>query len=125
MTKSGKIEKPNILFILADDLGWGDVSYHGSHIRTPNIDRLAATGIELDQHYVCPMCTPTRTCLLTGRHPGRFGRHATVPSNAPVLPDNYETLATSFPQCGLRNRPLWKMASGILARIRPQPIWFQ
>ncbi|MDE2799661.1 MAG: sulfatase-like hydrolase/transferase, partial [Gemmatimonadota bacterium] len=47
MTKSGKIEKPNILFILADDMGWGDVSYHASHIRTPNIDRLAATGIEL------------------------------------------------------------------------------
>ena len=100
MTKSGKIEKPNILFILADDMGWGDVSYHGSPIHTPNIDRLAATGIELDQHYVCPMCTPTRTCLLTGRHPGRFGRHATVPSNAPVLPDGYETLAVSLRNAG-------------------------
>jgi len=85
--------RPNLLFILADDMGWGDVSYHGSDIRTPNIDRLAATGVELDQHYVCPMCTPTRVCLLTGRHPGRFGRHATTPSNPPVLPDGYETLA--------------------------------
>ena len=91
-----KAENPNILFILADDLGWGDVSYHGSEIRTPNVDRLKDSGVELDQHYVCPMCTPTRVSLLTGRHPGRFGRHATTPSNAPVLPDGYETLATSL-----------------------------
>ena len=64
---------PNILFILADDLGWGDVGYHGSAIRTPNIDRLVEGAVELDQHYVQPMCTPTRTALLTGRYPGRFG----------------------------------------------------
>ena len=94
------IKRPNILFLLADDMGWGDVSYHGSAIRTPNIDRLAGSGVELDQHYVCPMCTPTRACLMTGRHPGRFGRHATVPSNAPVLPDGYETLAVSLRNCG-------------------------
>jgi arylsulfatase A-like enzyme len=90
---------PNILFILADDLGWADLSLHGSPIRTPTIDRLASEGVELEQHYVCPMCTPTRVSLLTGRHPGRFGAHATVPSNAPVLPNGYETLATV-----LRNR---------------------
>ena len=94
-----RTERPNILVLLADDLGWGDVSYHGSPIRTPNIDRLVQSGVELDQHYVCPMCTPTRACLMTGRHPGRFGRHATTPSNPPVLPDGYETLAVS-----LRNR---------------------
>jgi len=93
-------DKPNVLFMLADDMGWGDVSYHGSEIRTPNIDRLKDSGVELDQHYVCPMCTPTRACLLTGRHPGRFGRHATTPSNAPVLPDGYETLATSMRNSG-------------------------
>ncbi|MEE2909396.1 MAG: sulfatase-like hydrolase/transferase [Candidatus Poribacteria bacterium] len=91
-----KVDKPNILFILADDLGWGDVSYHGSDIRTPAIDRLAESGIQLEQHYVCPMCTPTRVSFLTGRYPGRFGRRATTPSNPPVLPDNYETLATSL-----------------------------
>lgn len=86
--------RPNILILLADDLGWGDVSYHGAPIQTPNVDRLVDHGVELDRHYVCPMCTPTRCCLLTGRYPGRFGRHATVPSNAPVLPDGYATLAT-------------------------------
>ncbi len=95
-----KVEKPNILFILADDLGWDDVSFHGSSIRTPNIDRLAGEGIELRQHYVCPMCTPTRVCLLTGRHPGRFEAHATTPSNPPVLPDGYATLATVLREQG-------------------------
>lgn len=94
------MKQPNILFILADDMGWGDVGYHGAPIRTPNIDRLASEGVELDQHYVCPMCTPTRTSFLTGRHASRFGAHATVPSNAPVLPDGYETVATLLRQCG-------------------------
>jgi len=86
--------QPNILYILADDLGWADLSFHGADIRTPHIDTLAGTGVELLQHYVCPMCTPTRASLLTGRHPSRFGPHATVPSNSPVLPDGYQTLAT-------------------------------
>ena len=95
-----KVDKPNILFILADDLGWGDVSYHGSDIRTPAIDRLAESGIQLEQHYVCPMCTPTRVSFLTGRYPSRFGRRATIPSPPPVLPDNYETLETSLRNCG-------------------------
>ncbi|MCD6334089.1 MAG: sulfatase-like hydrolase/transferase [Candidatus Latescibacteria bacterium] len=94
------MEQPNILFILADDLGWGDVSYHGAEIRTPNIDRLTQIGVELDQHYVCPVCTPTRVGLMTGRHPGRFGRHATVPSNNPVLPDGYCTLAGMLRDAG-------------------------
>ena len=88
------MSSPNVLFILADDLGWGDLSCHGSEIRTPNIDRLMAQGIELGQHYVQPMCTPTRASFLTGRYPSRFGPHATVPSNRPVLPEGYQTLAS-------------------------------
>jgi len=88
------LSSPNVLFILADDLGWGDLSCHGSQIRTPNIDRLMAQGIELGQHYVQPMCTPTRASFLTGRYPSRFGPHATVPSNRPVLPEGYQTLAS-------------------------------
>ena len=51
--------RPNFLVIVADDLGWGDVGWHGSKTKTPNLDRLAREGIELDQHYVAPMCTPT------------------------------------------------------------------
>ena len=65
--------KPNILFIVADDLGWKDVGFNGSDIKTPNIDKLAATGARLEQFYVQPMCTPTRAALLTGRYPIRYG----------------------------------------------------
>ena len=67
-------------------MGWGDVGYHGSRIKTPHIDRLARTGVELDRHYVQPMCTPTRVALLTGRYPSRFGNQAIIPCNAQTLP---------------------------------------
>ena len=65
--------RPNILIIIADDTGFNDVGYQGSVIKTPNIDRLAGEGLILDQHYVYPVCSPTRAALLTGRPPSRFG----------------------------------------------------
>ncbi|HEX5043158.1 MAG TPA: arylsulfatase [Candidatus Polarisedimenticolaceae bacterium] len=65
--------RPHVLFILADDLGWKDVGFHGSDIRTPNLDKLAAAGTELQQFYTLPMCTPSRAALLTGRYPWRYG----------------------------------------------------
>ncbi len=70
--------RPNILYIVADDLGWKDVGFHGSDIRTPNIDRLAASGAKLEQFYAQPMCTPTRACLMTGRYPLRYGLQTLV-----------------------------------------------
>ncbi|MGF1585584.1 MAG: arylsulfatase [Bacteroidales bacterium] len=66
-------EKPNILIILPDDLGWADVGYHGSDVRTPNIDKLAKTGIMMSQHYVMPTCTPSRVSLMTGLYASRYG----------------------------------------------------
>lgn len=65
--------RPNILFILADDLGWADVGYHGSEIMTPNIDNLAETGVRFTHHYVTPWCSPTRACLMSGLYSSRFG----------------------------------------------------
>ena len=60
-------EKPNIVIMLADDLGWADVGYHGSDIKTPSIDRLSSEGMRLERFYVNPICTPTRASLLTGQ----------------------------------------------------------
>ena len=64
---------PHILFLLADDLGWSDVGFHDSVIKTPNIDKLASEGVILDNYYVLPLCTPTRSALMTGRYPIHTG----------------------------------------------------
>jgi len=61
-------KQPNILFILADDFGWNDVGYHGSEIHTPVLDSLAATGIKLNNYYIQPICTPSRSQLMSGRY---------------------------------------------------------
>jgi arylsulfatase A-like enzyme len=86
--------RSNIVFILADDLGWNDVGWHGAPIQTPNLNRLVHEGVELDQHYVQPVCTPTRTALMSGRYPSRFGPHTLRPSNLRALPSGTETLAS-------------------------------
>ena len=67
--------KPNILFVLVDDLGWSDVSFHGSKIKTPNVDKLASEGVILESYYVQPICTPTRSALLSGRYPIHTGEY--------------------------------------------------
>jgi arylsulfatase I/J len=73
--------KPNIVFILADDLGWKDVGYHGSDIKTPNIDELAQSGARFEQFYSQQICTPSRAALMTGRYPLRYGlQMAVIPS---------------------------------------------
>src|SRR5690606_17304193 len=64
-------EKPNFVVIVADDLGWGDVGWHEGPYRTPHLDRLCREGLELDQHYVSPMCSPTRAAFLSGRYASR------------------------------------------------------
>jgi arylsulfatase A-like enzyme len=67
------VRPPNIVLIVADDLGWNDVGYHGSEIATPHLDRLAGEGLELDRFYVQPTCSPTRASLLTGKSAIRLG----------------------------------------------------
>jgi len=66
-TASVAAPRPHIIFLLADDLGWKDVGFHGSTIATPNIDALARRDVQLNQFYVQPVCSPTRAALMTGR----------------------------------------------------------
>lgn len=67
-------ERPNIVVIVADDLGWADVGFHGNRvIETPSLDRIAAEGAQLDRFYTTPICSPTRAALMTGRDPIRLG----------------------------------------------------
>ncbi|KAK7086018.1 hypothetical protein SK128_026978 [Halocaridina rubra] len=70
--------KPHIILIVADDLGWNDVSWHNPEVKNPNMEALANTGIILSQSYVQPICTPTRSALLTGRYPHALGRQHDV-----------------------------------------------
>ena len=66
-------DRPNIIVMVADDLGWNDVGFHGGDIDTPSLDRLAAEGVELNRFYTTPICSPTRAALMTGRDPIRLG----------------------------------------------------
>lgn len=90
--------RPNIVFIIADDLGWADVGFHGGRAPTPNLDRLTHEGLELTRHYVAPVCTPTRTGLLTGRCWSRFG--VTSPQNERALPPDTVTLPRALQAAG-------------------------
>ena len=74
-------DKPNIIFILADDLGWSDVNCYGHRFHeTPNIDRLAAGGMRFtDAYAACPVCSPTRASVMTGKYPARLGLTDWIP----------------------------------------------
>ena len=91
-------KQPNIVHIVADDLGWKDVGFNGcTDIKTPNLDKLAATGAKFTQFYTQSMCTPTRACLMTGRYPWRYGLQTMViPGTASYGLDTSEYL---MPQC--------------------------
>lgn len=81
---------PNVVFIIADDLGYGDLGCYGQQkIKTPRIDNLAAEGIRLTQHYSgSPVCAPSRCVLMTGKHPG----HAYIRNNTEVQPEGQQPL---------------------------------
>jgi arylsulfatase A-like enzyme len=101
-TPAAEAPRPNIVFILSDDQGWGDVGFHGSDIKTPNIDRLAKEGARLEQFYVMPLCSPTRASLLTGRYPIRYGLQIGVvrPFAQYGLPLDERTLAQALQGAG-------------------------
>jgi arylsulfatase B len=100
---------PNIVIVVADDLGWADVSFHGDQIKTPNLDRLVAEGAELSRFYVCPVCSPTRAGLMTGRYPIRFGlmRAVVPPWRAGGLDTAEVTLPEVLARAGYRHRGIF------------------
>ena len=86
----GERRKPNIIYILADDLGYGDLGCYGQRrIQTPNIDAMAAEGIRFTQHYAgSTVCAPSRCVLMTGLHTGHAGFAATNKAGVPPMPDD-------------------------------------
>ena len=66
--------EPNIIFLLADDMGYNDIGYNNPHVQTPNMDKLAEEGIKLEQNYVQATCTPSRIAFLSGMYPYHVGR---------------------------------------------------
>ncbi len=109
---------PNIVLFLADDLGWKDVGYHGSEIKTPHIDRLAKTGVQLNQFYVQPVCSPTRSSLMTGRYPIRQGLQVAViwPWATWGLPLDERTLPAALKEAGYHTAITGKWHLGAHAR---------
>ena len=76
-------KQPDIVFFLIDDLGYADCGFNGGkEIKTPNIDRLAQSGAIIENHYVQPVCSPTRSTLLTGRYPTQTGVYTIVSPGA-------------------------------------------
>ena len=90
---SGDQDHPNIIFIMADDLGYGDLGCYGQkRIRTPHLDRMAAEGMKFTQFYAgSTVCAPSRCVLMTGKHPG----HAWVRNNSEVKPEGQRPIPES------------------------------
>ncbi len=94
--------KPNIIYILADDLGWKDVGFHGGTTKTPALDKLATGGARLERFYTLPYSTSTRAALMTGRYPMRYGLQmmSLLPWNSYGLPQNERLLPDALKEAG-------------------------
>jgi len=114
-------ERPHVVLILADDLGWKDVGFHGGEAPTPNIDRLAEGGAALNTFYVLPSSTQTRAALLTGRYPMRYGLQTRdiVPATRYGLAEDEPTLATALKRSGYRTAFIGRWQLG-----HAQPQWW-
>ena len=111
-------KKPNIVFILADDHGFNDIGYHNPRIKTPVLDSLAKYGVRLENYYVQPICTPTRSQLLSGRYQIHTGlQHGIVwPSQANALPKNETIIAEKLKENGYATHMIGKWHIGFYRR---------
>jgi arylsulfatase A-like enzyme len=107
-------QRPNIVVILADDLGNADLGYRGSDIRTPHIDRLATGGVRLESFHGMPVCTPARAALMTGRYPMRQGLQTLVifPNHRFGLPTDERTLPQALKEAGYQTLMVGKWHLG-------------
>ncbi len=115
--------QPNIIVVVADDLGWNDIGYHGSEINTPSIDKLAREGIQLDRFYVHSVCSPTRAALLTGRYPSRYGILSPL-GDEQVFPSGTKTIAELLKQNGYETAISGKWHLGTVPEARPKKLGF-
>ena len=105
------VEKPNIVYILADDAGYGDFGcYGGTQLQTPNIDRMADEGMRFTRHYAgCTVCAPSRCVLMTGKHTG----HCRVRGNSPgLLKPEDVTIAELLKEAGYQTACIGKWGIG-------------
>ncbi len=113
-------ERPNIVVILADDQGWGDLSANGNtNLATPNIDALAAAGATLDRFFVCPVCSPTRAEFLTGRYHPRGGVYSTSTGGERLNLDE-RTIAEVFKAAGYATGVFGKWHNGTQYPYHPR-----
>ncbi|MFC6859507.1 sulfatase-like hydrolase/transferase [Zunongwangia atlantica] len=116
---------PNFVVIIADDAGWNDMSFHGSEIKTPNIDKLAKNGIQLNRFYVNPTCSPSRASFLTGMPASRMGIVAPISGRSEkTLPDSLVTLPQALKKAGYKTALMGKWHLGLKPESGPKAYGF-
>lgn len=112
-------DRPNVIVILTDDQGWGDLSLNGNrNLSTPNIDQLAAEGARFERFYVCPVCSPTRAEFLTGRYHPRGGVYSTSAGGERLDLDE-KTIGDTFKAAGYRTAAFGKWHNGMQFPYHP------